>query len=198
LLFAQVIVNKLEYRASQMAPTKKLAKATAAATCLMALGIMLDDPQPTHVGIGGCQSSLSSFGNSPVAQGAFPPPGPLSNFTLRNMNVQQHLPQQQNRHSGGYSCGVTGLQPLMSINTCDFAGRSGNVNIIIGPQLPQSASSFSLTMHENKPQPVPLSSVKAFPPPGVKLNSFPPPGRSGRPSNPVAERGSQTSSIEML
>ncbi|XP_018028000.1 protein SON isoform X2 [Hyalella azteca] len=194
----KVIVNKLEYRASQMAPTKKLAKATAAATCLMALGITLDDPQPTHMGIGGCQSSLSSFGNSPVVQGAFPPPGPVSNFTLRNMNVQQHLPQQHTRHSGAYSCGVTGLQPLMSINTCDFAGRSGNVNIIIGPQLPQSASSFSLTMHENKPQPVPLSSVKAFPPPGVKLNSFPPPGRSGRPSHPVAERGSQTSSIEML
>ncbi|KAF2357401.1 Double-stranded RNA-binding domain [Trinorchestia longiramus] len=198
----KVVVNNKEYRASHTAPTKKLAKATAAAACLVALGLVSDQPMSPQGNTVVCSSSVQQVPSMPLTVGsaasqeAFPPPGPLPSLTLHGMNITHHqFPQQQQMTGGGsisYSVGASsgGIQPLMSINACDYAGRNGNVNIIIGPQIPTSHSAFSFGLqdgHKGKvpllpapPRPLAAAATEAFPAPGVLLDSFPPPLPSAR------------------
>lgn len=194
LRLLQVLVGDKAYKASHSAPTKKLAKATAAAACLVALGIVADSghnplatvtptaPAPPQQGnYSGHQQNNNSNNNNNNHQRFNP--GNTQHQQQRLPTPDQsmnHPPQgQMNSHFHiGMNGGHQNMHPLMSINACDYSGRNSNVNIIIGPQIPPTHSSYNFALQDLSKE-MANPNVGAFPPPGLELNSFPPPGPAG-------------------
>ena len=194
-------MNHQIYKASHSAPTKKLAKATAAAACLVALGGVspsgsaeLGAPAPPSL-----PSPLMQHFSNDISQQQNQQQQPQQYQQQhqqqqqqqqyqhqQQQHLQQHLQQYQQQHAPQEqveffpptfdpSCPST----TMNVDLDTDAGSQPPRHVLIGPQVPAQYSGYNNFCYDNAPSPnvflSPGTPHESFPSSGTPLEAFPPP-----------------------